>query len=96
VSGTGRAPAKFNFDCVIQVQGLQRGETLDVSFKYVYSDGGTKPGRPLVFKKDGVRKIHTGWKFGSPGDRGDGWCELKITAPYERSICKATFSYAMG
>ncbi|HVP39933.1 MAG TPA: hypothetical protein VMS93_12195 [Candidatus Saccharimonadales bacterium] len=91
----GRAPAKFNFTGVIQVHGMRRGETMNVSFMYVFSDGGTKMGRPLIFKRDGVRQIHTGWKFGSPGDQGTGWCELKITEPYDRSICKANFSYQM-
>ena len=89
----GRAPHKFLFKGVIKVQGVKKGSPVTVAYMYNFSDGSTQNGGQFTFARNGVRQIHTSWTFGAPGESGDGWCELKLTQPFEQSVCKANFSY---
>lgn len=89
----GKAPVKFIFRGKLQVKGVDKKQPVTVAYSFAFSDGSTQPGGELTFKRDGVRQVQTSWTFGQKGDKGDGWCELKISAPTERSICKANFSY---
>ena len=89
----GKAPKTFMFIGKIQVKGVQKQQPVTVGYQFAFSDGSTQPGGELTFKRDGAKQIRTSWTFGTPGDKGDGWAELKLTAPEERSICKANFSY---
>jgi hypothetical protein len=89
----GRAPVKFIFRGKLQVKGVVKKQPVTVAYNFAFSDGSTQPGGQFTFTRDGARQVQTSWTFGQKGDKGEGWCELKISAPQERSICKANFSY---
>ena len=89
----GRAPVKFIFRGKIQVKGVQKKQPVTVAYNFAFSDGSSQPGGQFTFTRDGARQIQTSWTFGQAGDKGNGWCELKLSAPQERSVCKANFSY---
>jgi hypothetical protein len=89
----GKAPVKFIFRGKLQVKGVDKKQPVTVAYSFAFSDGSTRPGGQFTFNRDGARQVQTSWTFGQKGDKGDGWCELKISAPQERSICKANFSY---
>lgn len=84
----GPCPQKISFRARISVAGGSG----NVSYKWLYSDGGSLPVQTLYFEGPGSKDIETDWTLGTPGTSYSGWVQLQIYDPTEIQAAKANFT----
>jgi len=84
----GPCPQKIIFRARISVAGGSG----NVSYKWLYSDGGSLPVQTLYFEGPGSKDIETDWTLGAPGTSYSGWVQLQIYDPTEIQAAKANFT----
>jgi len=84
----GPCPQKIIFRARISVAGGSG----TVSYKWLYSDGGSLPVQTLYFEGPGSKDIETDWTLGAPGTSYSGWVQLQVYDPTEIQAAKANFT----